>query len=203
MGREREIKLRITSPDGFRRLVASLPVASTTLQRNHYFDTSDGALARAGALVRVREEEGRIALAVKRGVARGPARIDADEWEAPLDPSLWEAVRAGRAAIQEARFAPLDEAAAGLALRCVGSVENTRRVARGPSGARWELDETRFPWGEVHHELEVESDDPAGDLERARAHLARLGVAWDEEARTKSERLLAGLRARARGARER
>ena len=112
MGLEREVKLRIADASGYERLAHSLSAAEARLQRNTYFDTPDLALAKAGILVRVREEEGRVVLAVKRGLARATGRIESEEWEKKLDLKLWDAVRTGQAALTTvARFAPLDDAA--------------------------------------------------------------------------------------------
>lgn len=196
MGREREVKLRIPRADDFRRLAASGPILSTALQRNHYFDTVDRALERAGILVRVREEGARVVLTLKRGRSRGAGTIDADEWESEIAAPLWRAIGGGRAALASIGFAPLDAVAAGRALVPAGALENRRRVLAAPNGVRYELDETTFPWGEVHYELEVETDDPAGERDRACALLDRLGVAWDAAVETKHERLLRGVRRR-------
>ncbi len=192
MGREREVKLRIASAADFHRLVQSLPPAVETHQRNTYFDTPDHALAREGMLVRVREAGGKVVLTVKRVRGRAQGRIESDEWERELAPALWASVQSGRAPLAAASFAPLDAAARGRPIAAIGSLENLRRLARGPTGALYEMDETRFPWGEVHYELEIESDEPEEELAAARALFDRLGVAYSDRVETKPERLFRG-----------
>jgi len=191
--REREVKLRIPDPAHFARLSAALPALGEQRQRNHYFDAPGLPLSRAGVLVRVREEGSALLLTVKRGVERAPGRIESEEWEVALSPATWAIVREGRVPLVEAaRFDPLDAVAVGLALRVVGSLENRRRLRRGPRGEVYELDETTFPWGEVRHEVEIESDDPVAALGEARRLLDGLGVAYETSVETKHERLLRG-----------
>ncbi len=193
MRREREVKLRIPDAAHFARLLAALPPIGEKRQRNHYFDAPGLPLSKAGVLVRVREEGGEVLLTVKRGAERAPGRIESEESEAPLSPATWSVVREGRVPLVEAaRFAPLDAVASGLALRVVGSIENRRSLRRGPRGAVYELDETTFPWGEVRHEVEIETDDPVATLAEARRVLDGLGVAYETAVESKHERLLRG-----------
>lgn len=195
MSREREVKLRIPDAAHFTRVLETLPRLGEKQQRNVYFDTPGLDLSRSGILVRVREGGGRVLLTVKRGARRAPGRIESEEWETDLAPALWEAVLQGSASLPEAaRFEPLDAAAAGRPLAIVGTLENHRWECEGPDGSRYELDETRFPWGEIHHEVEIESEDPVGALERARRFLDAMGVVYDTTVETKHERLLRGPR---------
>jgi uncharacterized protein YjbK len=189
---EREVKLRIRDRAGFERLLAAVAPLRTLHQVNRYFDTPSRSLAAEGAAVRVREEEGRVVLTVKSGARRGPGRVEVEEWECDLDPVAWRAIELGEAPLATVAFEPLERVRAGRPLVLVGRLENTRLEARAPDGTLFQLDETRFPWGETDYELEIESDDVAGALAAAKELLAKLGVAFDEHVRTKQERLLGG-----------
>ena len=201
-GREVELKLRV--PDRA-ALAAVAAAAGGTLdddavtQVNGFFDTADRALHAARLTLRLRDEDGAWILTAKGAVgADGPAadatlkqhleeeeRIEDDEARAirdgrrsPIDALAERSSTGGRAAL----VARLRAAVGAAPLVAVGSFTNRRaRVPATLAGVAvvLELDETSFPGGVVHHEVEVEIDDAtrADDVEAAlRALLARAGV---------------------------
>lgn len=194
MGTEREVKLRILEEAGFRRLLSTLADRGCSEQHNIYFDTPDHALGGDGRSVRVRVERGRVLLTVKSGASFAPGRVEVSEWEMEIAPERWNAILSGRAALEELGFAALEEARAGRRLVVVGELRNVRHRREAPDGGLYELDETHFPWGETHYELEVETEETEAELARATALLDRLGIAYSDRVETKHERLLRGRR---------
>lgn len=196
MPREREVKLRIAEREGFERLLAALADRGVRRQTNVYFDTHGWELTRAGCSVRVRLEDERVVLTVKRAAAISAGVIESSEHEAEIPSALWRQVERGERPLSDAaaHLPALDGALGGRQVREIARLANTRHLREGPTGALYEIDETRFPWGETHFELEIECDDPASELDAARALLDRLGVAYDDAVSTKQARLFRGLR---------
>ena len=196
MAREREVKLRILERAGFQRILDALPDRGRRAQTNIYFDTPEWDLSRRGRSVRVRLEEGRAVLTVKRGASISAGAIESEEIETELPRDVWGEIEAGRAGIESASTlsAGLAGALEGWRVAEVGRLSNTRHLREGPGGALYELDETQFPSGDVHYELEIETEDTARELTQARALLDNLGIAYDEAVTTKHERLYRDLR---------
>ena len=210
---EREFKLRIPSEDALARLCAELggAAAAPVLQVNHFFDTPGRDLGRARLALRLREEAGAAALALKGpALERRGALTSRTELELALDPERARAILAGTRSPLDALRASAHAAtqlvqqaasAVGAArLQRLGAFENERQRV-GPvafAGARalvFELDRTRFPGGAVELELEVElgPDADAPAVERGLAALfARLGLAL-ETAPSKAARFLRHL----------
>ncbi|MFN0150379.1 MAG: CYTH domain-containing protein [bacterium] len=189
------MKLRIAERSGFDALLAALPDRGARRQTNIYFDTRDRSLMRAGDSVRVRLEESRILLTIKRAPVASAGVIESSEYESELPSSLWSEIADGKAPLSSAaRLRPiLEDVLAGESVSEIGRLENTRHLREGPGGVLYEIDETRFPWGETHFELEIETEGAVAELARARALLDRLGVAYDDAVSTKQARLLRGL----------
>lgn len=223
---EREFKIRLPRAElrcALEERFAGWP-AARVLQVNHFFDTPGGALRAARLALRLREEDGRFAVALKGPEHPGPAGLAVRaELEREVDAATARAVLVGERSPLELLDAPasvlLGEArarAAGAALVRVGGFENERLrlgprpFPPGPGGPGpgpeliVELDRTRFPDGSVEHELELELPEgaDAAAVERdLRALCAELGVPF-EAAPSKAARCfqildrLAGERAR-------
>ena len=216
---EREFKLRIPDAERFRALLARFEGVprSRVRQVNHFFDTDARALRAARLALRLREEDGRFALALKGPQLSGSGALaEREEVEREIEPRAAESVLVGErcplatlaalapgALVREARARVGDPA-----LRRLGSFENERLrlgpLAFPPGSAGpalvFELDETRFPDGSVEHELELElpagADDAAIEQE-LRALFASLGLPF-ESAPSKAARFF-GILERMRG----
>lgn len=213
---EVEIKLAVlpTVPGGpgallerlaSRETLAGFPLGAPerVVLRDTYFDTDDGALAGAGAGLRLRRENRRTLVTLKVTRARDGALTQREEYEAPLDlASLQEVVERIRPLIGPGTV-PFAAFAAG---RPAGPLEPvldvcTERIVRtvGDVGTL-SLDRVFYPGlaPEPYYDIEVEAAPGVGDpavlraVEEALAALAEGHLR--PEGRSKLERGLALLR---------
>jgi triphosphatase len=186
---DREIELKLTGgPDDLAAVLAAAPPGDDESHEliSVYFDTPDLALQRAGASLRVREQEGKRVQTLKRG--EGP---DREEYEAPID---------GLAPDPE--LGPLlSLAPKGAALRPVFNV----RVSRRQRTFRYRdalielaLDQGEVTGGERRRpicevELELKSGPPSAlfALARELSAAAPLYLAFDSKA-ARGQALVAG-----------
>jgi inorganic triphosphatase YgiF len=199
MGQERELKLGLTEVEA-RRLEARLgPPDRVTRQRNHYFDTRDGALRRAHCGLRLRcEDEQRYLLTVKgpsRSIAGLVERFEAERESTPDEATAWLAH--GIDLTQTRLALPPQLAALAGEMRCVrlGALENERRSWGLPGTAlTLEIDRTHHADGTLDCELELEFDAIAGTDAAALAWVRRLladaRVPWRPQSRGKLQRFL-------------
>lgn len=157
--RERELKLCLPDEETWAAARNALGDPARTLRQvNTYFDTRRRTLR--GMMVRVREEDGALAVTAKDRAVIDPetSSLSSRERTAPLLPAQWALVHRGRCALTALPI-PLCEALrveAGDALFPIGSVVNTRTVHPLAQGYLAELDRTELPGGRVDYEVEVE-----------------------------------------------
>jgi hypothetical protein len=213
-GREREIKLRLPSPEAFMSLRDGAgwgARAAPGLQVSHYFDTAGHDLARSRALLRIRREiptrssTGDLVLAFKHAEASRPGFFDSVEVEAPVGEPVLAAALEDPSSLLDLSLAPVTELSRRFerpALAWTGRLENERvrrtlEPGRAPPGWRrpvvLEVDRVVFPGGIEEHELEVELG-PGTDARAAEAwlldELRARGIVAEPEPFTKLERLL-------------
>ena len=203
-GTEVEFKLRVDDLAQLMRIaIASGGTPEPTLvQTNQFFDTADRALDAARCVVRLRQESTsshtHFFVTVKGPSLKAGAKTTVAEEEVEIDEVTARAIRAGAdplaplhgsaSATRLSLLAHVVTAAGNQPLVLVGQFENerTRIAARLPheSGrvfdVELELDRTRFPGDQVHHEveLEVRGDVDADAVGHAfHALFARAGVA--------------------------
>jgi inorganic triphosphatase YgiF len=175
LAREVEFKLLFAGPAELEALARAAEARGArqgpcVLQHNHFIDTPDGALRRGGGLLRLRAEGGRWTLA-----AKGPGEQQGElhrrtELEIEVAPGVAAGLLAGeldalaeleRGLGPSALLAQLSRARGARRLGLVGGFDN-ERTRVGPlacpgAGPLWlELDRTRLPGGETHHEIELE-----------------------------------------------
>jgi hypothetical protein len=175
---EIELKRRLTGPDAADRLLEVLgAVACDVQQVNHVFDTADRGLHRARHTLRLREEAGRFILTAKgpsRGV--GASVSVRSEAESEIEPDVARRLLAGegdplaelRQRATDAAFdglwESLERARSGEPLGELGQFRNRRRTVRvvvSPAlHLSVEVDQTHFPNGRVHDEVEIELPRP-------------------------------------------
>jgi uncharacterized protein YjbK len=189
--RESELKLSIPGVSDFDRLQDRLgEPEEIKRQVNHYYDTAHGDLLQRSQCLRLREENGRFILTLKRGRGWKNGYLDADEFELILprrihDPESFDPRR------WDSSLARLLEAAIGSApLVWVGAVRNTRWVYPLPNGMRLELDATVFPGERIEYELEAEWHDEEEVREAVTRLLDSSGVGWVPQTKTKHQRFL-------------
>lgn len=190
-GIEREFKFLLASEAERSALEALLPPPKRHLaQRNLFFDTADGAVARAGYSLRLREEAGLWTLTAKGPpLSLFPGARRRHEAERLLPPYLARHLQSGKAdplpllararppAVALALARAIDKAAAGAPLLPRGAFRNERAeiplVLPPGVSAVIALDRTAFDdeTTELEIELELASD---GQAERAQAWLADL-----------------------------
>lgn len=217
-GHEIELKLRVADGAALRAVEAAAggEKAPAVRQVNHFFDGASRVLRAHSFGLRLRDEEGRFFLTAKGPSAKGASgalssrpeeelEIDAalaarilGASESPLD-VLERSVtsRSGAALCLSLRHLLGDEA-----LTYIGAFENLRtRVttrlpsAAGPLDVVLELDETHFPHGHVHFEVELELDGAvdAAIVERALRDLLHLAGVEGFPSRGKASRFFAAL----------
>lgn len=175
---EIELKRLLIGVGAADKLVSVLGhVASDLEQINHVFDTPDLRLRQSRYSLRLREQGGAFIL-----TAKGPSRELSSnvntrtEAEAAVDKPVADLVLAGhrdpisalRERATDAAFIDLwqglERARAGEPLREVGSFENRRRtvtvVVSPDIELHVEIDQTRFPNGDVDEEVEIELPSP-------------------------------------------
>ena len=216
MATEIEFKYKLPSAQALSAVeaAASGERLSQVTQVNHFFDTEDFALNRAKLVLRLRQEGERFVL-----TGKGPAQESADgllttkvEEEEEVSAATARALLAGeRAALEVLRQsgkAPsrqklceaMDRARAGRPLTEVGQFTNVRtKVAHHLRSVGedvvLECDETTFPGGVTHYEVEVEigaSTDAAAAAKELEALLRRAGATL-ESAPSKAKRFFAAL----------
>lgn len=174
MHTEIELKLRVPNAAALTAIAKASGgrPRGTVQQVNHFFDTPSWRLRGCGFGLRLRDEDGRWFLTAKGPALKGSsARVSArreEEVELPgdagdrvlagLDDPLDVLARHGDAPAAEVA-AELLANAGDEAVALLGTFENRRtRVDALLEGhpVTLELDETTFPGGIVHHEVEVE-----------------------------------------------
>jgi len=210
---EVEIKLEVlpTVPGGpgalFEQLASRETLAGFPLGparririRDTYFDTDDGALAKAGAGLRVRREEGRTLVTLKVMRAREGSLTRREEYEAPLDLATHREVVSRIRPFIGHGVVPFAAFAVG---RPAGPLEpvvdvDTERIARTVGDiATLTLDRVVYPGldPEPYYDIEVEAAPDVADPSILRAVEAELielaGGHLRPTGRTKLERGLA------------
>lgn len=188
---ENELKISLLDQRDYELLLTELGEPKSHIRQvNHYYDTADRALWRRRMCFRLREQEGRFIVALKRGRRWNDGYLVADELEAELpesipDPRVFDPYRWDALPVQ---FLQKELGSPGLVW--LGSIRNTRRVYALPHGMRLEVDATEFPGGAVEYELEAEWPEE----EEIRATVVGLldawGVRWKPQTRTKYQRFL-------------
>lgn len=164
-------------------------------QENRFFDTPGLHLRQAGLALRLRRENQRVLLTVKRRQAPVEAGLHThDEWETALNASCWAMMielphTAGHCLPLPP---PARQALAQHPLHLLGSFRNQRLAFTAP-GEAIALDLTTFSHHVRQCELEVETDDPPTSRERWTARLQAWNIPWTPMARTKLARMLAGM----------
>jgi hypothetical protein len=212
-GRERELKLRLVSREGFLRLRDGPEWGRRDApepQVSHYFDTAGHALARSRAILRIREGKGRF-LAFKQGAEERPGFFDSVEVEAAVGEDVLAAALRDPASLLALASPPVAELTRRFgrpALAWTGRLENERvrrTIDAGSAPPGWrrpivlEVDRVVFPDGLAEHELEVEigpDDDPCAAEAWVLDSLRARGIDALPERLTKLERLLARLQGR-------
>ena len=196
--RELELKYALTNHEDVVRLAASLGEPHAVFeQSNIYFDTAGRALHRQGAMLRVREVEGRAVVTLKNEATLKDGYLQCREREAQLAADVWESIRSGALSLENAQGVPIQEAMGLLEedaqLVILGTMKNVRRVYRLSTGFTLELDQTRMPDGRVDGELEVETDEPERAREEIESLLARYDIPWRHQEKTKYARFLEAM----------
>ncbi len=189
---ERELKL-VLDAAGYLRLASTLPAYEDELcLANHYFDTSDRALRRRGALLRVRESEEGCLAGLKQAVSVQGGTFQAVERELPLTEWDWARVlRAGDLGILEHPVIRDGfELARSAVLPYQGTLRVQRKIFRLSPATALELDLSCFEDGSQDWELEVETERPEGVRPFVEELLERRGIPTQEQTRTKYERFL-------------
>lgn len=211
--RGREIRLRVDSARDFEALALasrSELAPTSTLQLEHFFDTTAGQLRRNGYLLRLKEEKGRFHVIAD---APCPEAVSATAAEVRVDASWAARMLAGDLSpltVLERRLAEPDRGLlpelqaliGGQTLRRVGSYQNVRQ-RWGPVRLTvddcqvevfFEFDRTESPDGRVDYEVEVGIDgiSPEGCARALRELFGRAQVRW-QPGTSKAERLLERL----------
>lgn len=203
MGSHLEVELKwALDADGHARLLAALTTElgppQVLEQHNRFLDSTDLRLRRAGLNLRLRRENDRLLMTCKRKIDDGDSGSDSglhrhDEWEAWLDPGLWNATAASCT-----KYLSLPEphlvALAGAELSDLGGFANKRaefHLRRAGDDDLLCLDRTDFNGWRTDYELEIETSDPTGAARYWGGRLADWNITWQPEARTKFARFLA------------
>jgi len=190
--RENELKLELTGSRDYETLVAKLgEPRDVRHQVNYYFDTPGHDLLRRHVSLRVRDEDGRLTVSLKRGGGWSEGYLAGEELEAPVPPGVDDPSRSDPSEWNVPPVRVLRDEFKSLSLVCLGSARNTRRVYDLPEGIRLEVDRTEFPGGRIEYEVEAEWHDE----EEVRRVVTRLLDGWNlryaPQTRTKHERFLA------------
>lgn len=192
---EVEVKLALGGEADYERARAALGAAERVIEQvNHYFETADGRLRAARAMLRVREGDGAPVATLKLRARLTSGVMQAREVEAPVDAATWAAVLRGEQGLETVDLEPVRLALATIGaaerLSPQGTMRNRREVHPLSGGLVVELDRTELPDGTLDYEVEVETADPAAARERIVGILDACGAAWSEQTRSKYERFL-------------
>ena len=199
MALEQEVKLALPDAAAYQRVCDGLSgFEGENEQSNTYWDREDRVLTRAGVLLRLRFEGGGATLTVKKGASvEGDGTFRVEEDEAPVDVELARAIAAGEREFASLESPVLDRLVGHFGDLAPwtkwGAMQNVRRCYRTASGLLLEVDRTVFPSGAVEWEVEAESDDPEAAAVEVRGLLDALGVDYEPQTRSKSDRLRADL----------
>lgn len=217
-GHEIELKLRVPDGAALRAVlrVAGGEQAAPVRQVNHFFDSASRALRQSAFGLRLREEGERWFLTAKgpsQKSTSGALSVRSEE-EIELDGDVARSILEGgshpldvlerdvlsKSGVQlcmKLRHVLQDEP-----LACVGAFDNLRtRVTtsipsrRGPLEVVLELDETHFPHGHIHFEVEMELEDASSAeiAEQALRDLLHLAGVEGFPSRGKASRFFAAL----------
>lgn len=188
--REVELKFKIASRGDFLDLRDSPQWGKRGTEKgqvNHYFDTVDLRLVKAGALLRIREE-GDCTLTLKCGREVSPGLFDSREIDSPIGWRILKAAMEEPRSLLDLPLDPIHELKERFGLPpliFVGTLTN-ERVRRDHGGFRLEVDRLIFPDRSEEYELEIETHDTGGAMEL----VSRLGLRLEPQRLTKLERLL-------------
>jgi uncharacterized protein YjbK len=189
---ENELKLKLHDRSDYETLVQRLgkPLAVKE-QVNYYFDTPRHDLLRRHVSLRVRDEDGRLTVSLKRGGGWSEGYLAGEELEAPVPAGVEDPARAEPWNWDIPPVRVLKDEFESLDLVCLGSARNTRRVHDLPDGIRLEVDRTEFPGGRMEYEVEAEWHDEE-EVRRVVTRLLReWKVRYSPQTRSKHERFLA------------
>lgn len=182
MSDDREIELKLAcTPRDFDAVLAAAPPGDDVLRelRSVYFDTPDGVLAKAGAALRIRYDDGLRVQTLKLGAGLSRAEYEApigadrpDATRGPLKALLSKAERAALAAVFEVRVARRERLVQAGGATIEMAMDAGEVLAAGRTTAI----------GEV--ELELKSGPPAAlfDLARTLADAAPLYLSFQGKA---------------------
>lgn len=217
-GTEIELKLRVPDGEALRGILrmAGGEAAAPVRQVNHFFDSASRALRHHSFGLRLRDEEGRFFLTAKgpsdKGASGALSRRREEEIE--VTPEQGAAILDGAdnpLDVLERETSTKDAAAFCMMLRhaladeplaYIGAFVNIRtRVTtslpsrKGPLDVVLELDQTAFPHGHIHFEVEMElsADVDEGVAESALRDLLHLAGVEGFPSRGKASRFFAAL----------
>lgn len=194
---EREIKIALESDADYRRLAAQLPeFRNERNQHNSYWDFADRRLTNAKVMLRLRVDDERAWVTVKRRPqVSTEGYFQAPESEDSVDREEAQAVVHGETVLEDLTSEVLATLRQEFALgdqnddelEKWGFTDNVRRTYDLGQGWLAELDCTSYPDGSTDWEVEMEGDDP----EEGQRLLAPFldGVAHRPQTLTKSARL--------------
>ena len=160
-------------------------------QANHYFDTQDLALARAGVLLRIRETN-RCVLTLKCGIQVEPGFFDSLEIESVVPREVLVTALESPPSLLGLDLPPIAELGRrfpALDLVVAGTLEN-ERARRVVEGIVLEIDRLSFPDGTQSYELEIETEDRRGVAAWVETELSKAGIRLEPQPLTKFEQLL-------------
>lgn len=190
----REIELKwALSADGHLRLAHRLQIMlgspRVLKQHNRFFDAADNRLRRNQFNLRLRLENERLIMTVKRKRADAHAGThDHDEWEQEIDRALWPDFKSSADQARLPLPAGFKAVLAGAPLLLVGQFANDRREYRHGEELLC-LDEVDFG-ARTDYELEIETMDPLATDAFWRKQLAEWSIDFKNEPASKFGRML-------------
>jgi len=213
-GVEVELKLLLDDEEAWSQLSNALSrhCAATHLhQHNHYLDTAEGHLHRAGIMVRVRLEGNRATATCKAKSRLVDGLMQVGEWEAALDlgaaarwrqPTCWTG-HLNELPIASNVRALLGDRRANPKLEVHAIMHNHRQCwaidggalgwpiqLTGPAPISLELDRATLPGGSYRFELEVEHANAAALAHHVRAMLTALDLNFTSATESKYAQVL-------------
>ena len=190
---EEEVKLTLLKEEGLDRLLSHLgePIR-TAEQENEYFDTPEGDLRQARAMLRIRRQGEQVIVTAKSDAQILVGGLKCREVEcisSEEESALW--LEKG---LEKWPITPVSHALSfvpeGASLVSLGASVNLRRYFKQPEGGTLEVDRTLLPDGSVHVEIELETTHMTRELARLRDVLEQLDIGYTDQVIPKFQRFL-------------
>ena len=192
---EKELKLLLDENDYYEILNSFGEVSEPLKQVNYYFDTKDFYLNEYGITLRIRKEEGRNLLCLKKKIKGYFSEVTtSEEFERGISNNEFLEYQKSPECIIE-NFVDnlpgnIKQKLMGNKLTLLGSIKNERRKIRFNNYYLCDLDYTEYPNGKTYYEMEFEDMNSESDINAIINYLNKKNIKYNINSKSKYKRFV-------------